>query len=159
MQKANFFNDGKPIENNWINRYNSEDFSQLVNYQPEYQPKAGRYNMGECSNFNLVPMLTKSIKQLSEWKPENIQNYCDKISKKGVDELRNLGCFIEDDVFRAKHIFGVYLPKHFNLDKLKTRFKENSIYVSFRGDAIRVSPNVYNTEEDFEKLISCFKSI
>ena len=156
---SDFFNDGNPIENNWINRYNSEDFSQLVNYQPKYQPKAGRYNMGECSNFNLVPMLTKSIAQLSEWKPENIQNYCDKISKKGVVELRSLDCNIEEDVFRAKHIFGVYLPKYFNLDKLKTRFKENSIYVSFRGDAIRVSPNVYNTEEDFEKLVSCFKSI
>ncbi|MBT8384906.1 MAG: aminotransferase class V-fold PLP-dependent enzyme [Bacteroidia bacterium] len=156
---SDFFNDGKPIENNWINRYNSEDFSQLVNYQPKYQPKAGRYNMGECSNFNLVPMLTKSIAQLSEWKPDNIQNYCDKISKKGIEELRNLGCFIEEDAFRAKHIFGVYLPKNFNLDKLKTRFKENTIYVSFRGDAIRVSPNVYNNEEDFDKLVACFKSI
>ena len=156
---SDFFNDGEPIENNWINRYNSEDFSQLVNYQPKYQPKAGRYNMGECSNFNLVPMLTKSIAQLSEWKPENIQNYCDKISKKGVDDLRNLGCFIEEDAFRAKHLFGVYLPKHFDLDKLKTRFKENNIYVSFRGDAIRISPNVYNNEEDFDKLVACFTSI
>ncbi|MGB5463988.1 MAG: aminotransferase class V-fold PLP-dependent enzyme, partial [Aureibaculum sp.] len=156
---SDFFNDGEPIENNWINRYNSEDFSQLVNYQPKYQPKAGRYNMGECSNFNLVPMLTKSIAQLSEWQPENIQQYCDKISKKGVDELRNLGCFIEVDAFRAKHIFGVYLPKQINLDKLKSKFKENNIYVSFRGEAIRISPNVYNNEEDFDKLVACFKSI
>jgi len=155
---SDFFNDGKPIENNWINRYNSEDFSQLVNYQPKYQPKAGRYNMGECSNFNLVPMLTKSITQLSKWKPENIQNYCDKVSKKGVDELRNLGCFIEEDAFRAKHLFGVYLPKHIKLDELKTKFIENNIYVSFRGEAIRVSPNVYNNKEDFDKLVACFKS-
>lgn len=156
---SDFFNDGKPIENNWINRYNSEDFSQLVNYQPKYQPKSGRYNMGECSSFNLVPMLTKSIKQLSEWKPHNIQNYCDKISKKGVEELQNLGCFIEEDEFRANHIFGVYLPKHIKLDVLKTKFIENNIYVSFRGEAIRVSPNVYNNEDDFEKLVACFKSI
>ena len=156
---SDFFNDGKPIENNWINRYNSEDFSQLVNYQPKYQPKAGRYNMGECSNFNLVPMLTKSIAQLSDWKPDNIQEYCDKLSKQGVEELRSLGCFIEEDAFRAKHIFGVYLPKHIKLDKLKSKFIENNIYVSFRGEAIRVSPNVYNNEEDFEKLVSCFKSI
>ena len=151
------FNDGEPIENNWINRFNSEDFTQLVNYQSEYQPKAGRYNMGECSNFNLVPMLTKSIEQLVEWKPENIQAYCENISKKAIDKLRNLGCFVEDETYRANHLFGVYLPKHIKLDKLKATFQENNIYVSYRGDAIRVSPNVYNSESDFEKFISCFE--
>jgi len=154
---ADHFNDGEPIENNWINRHNSEDFSQLVNYESKYQPKAGRYNMGECSNFNLVPMLTKSIEQLAEWRPENIQNYCENISKNAIAELRNLGCYIEDDAYRAKHLFGVYLPKNIILDKLKSKFAEKNIYVSFRGNAIRVSPNVYNTEEDFEKFVSCFK--
>jgi len=37
------------------------------------------------------------------------------------------------------------------------RFKENNIYVSYRGDAIRVSPNVYNTESEFEKFVRCFE--
>ena len=150
------FNDGEPIENNWINRFNSEDFTQLVNYQNDYQPKAGRYNMGECSSFNLVPMLTKSIQQLNEWKPENIQDYCENISKKAIDELRNLGCFIEDEAYRANHLFGIYLQKNINLDKLKAKFQDINIYVSYRGDAIRVSPNVYNSESDFEKFVKCF---
>jgi len=150
------FNDGEPIENNWINRYNSQDFAQLVNYQNEYQPKAGRYNMGECSNFNLVPMLTESIQQLAAWKPINIQEYCKEISKTAVEKLRNIGCFIEDDNHRANHLFGVYLPKQIKIDKLKAKFEKNKIYVSFRGDAIRVSPNVYNTESEFEKFVRCF---
>ena len=153
---SDVFNDGEPIENNWINRYNSEDFAQLVNYQSDYQPKAGRYNMGECSNFNLVPMLTKSIEQLAEWKPKNIQDYCENISKKPIDRLRDLGCFIEEDAYRTNHLFGVYLPKSISLNKLKIKFQEKNIYVSYRGDAIRVSPNVYNSEEDFEKFLSCF---
>jgi len=156
---ADMFNDGEPIENNWINRHNSEDFTQLVNYNPDYQPKAGRYNMGEYSNFNLVPMLTKSIEQLAEWQPKNIQTYCDSITKNAIDELRNLGCFIEDDSYRARHLFGVYLPKNIDLEKLKTEFNKNNIYVSFRGNAIRVSPNVYNSESDFEKLVACFRNV
>ena len=153
------FNDGEPIENNWINRFNSEDFAQLVNYQPEYQPKAGRYNMGECSNFNLVPMLTKSIEQIAEWKPENIQEYCSSISNKAIDDLRNLGCFIEDDIYRTSHLFGIYLPKHIQIAHLKAKFQEKNIYVSYRGDAIRISPNVYNDESDFEKFVSCFRKL
>ncbi|MBJ2176136.1 aminotransferase class V-fold PLP-dependent enzyme [Aureibaculum sp. A20] len=152
------FNDGEPLENNWINRYKSEDFTQLVNYNPGYQPKAGRYNMGECSNFILVPMLTESINQLLKWQPEHFQNYCHSISKKGVSELRNLGCIIEDDAYRSKHLFGVYLPEHIQLQQLKTKFKEEQIHVSYRGDAIRVSPSVYNSDDDFQKFVSCFKN-
>jgi len=156
---SDYFNEGEPIENNWINRYNSEDFSGLVNYENRYQPKAGRYNMGEYSNFVNTPMLAKSLEQLTEWQPENIQHYCHEISKEAIRELRELGCFIEEDSYRAKHLFGVYLPQHIDLDKLKAKFKEEHMYVSFRGEAIRVSCNVYNDKTDFEKLVACFKSI
>ncbi len=156
---SDYFNEGDPIEDSWINRYNSEDFSGLVNYENRYQPKAGRYNMGEYSNFVNTPMLAKSMEQLMQWKPENIQHYCHEISRNAIQELRELGCFIEEANYRAKHLFGVYLPKHINLDKLKAKFKEENIYVSFRGEAIRVSCNVYNDASDFEKLIACFKSI
>ncbi len=154
---SDYFNDGEPIENNWINRFNSEDFSGLVNYESRYQPKAGRYNMGEYSQFVNTPMFLKSLEQLQEWNPANIQNYCHDISRNAIALLRGLGCFIEEDAYRAKHLFGVYLPKHINLDKLKSKFKEQNIFVSFRGEAIRVSCNVYNDEGDFEKLTNCFK--
>ncbi len=153
------FNDGEPIEENWINRKNSEVFGGLVNYEEQYQPKAERYNVGEMSNFSLTPMLIKAIEQLNEWGAENIQEYCKKISEKVIKELRNLGCFIEDDNYRAYHLFGIYLPDNINLSNLKAEFDKNNIFVSFRGNAIRVSPNVYNTEEDFEKLLGCFKNI
>ena len=153
---SDVFNDGEPIEENWINRYNSEDFAGLVNYESRYQPKAGRYNMGESSNFINTPMLIKSIQQLSEWQPQNIQNYCDTISKSAIEQLRNIGCYIEEDNYRTKHLFGVYLPDHIDLEQLKSRFNENNIFVSFRGNAIRVSPNVYNNEGDFERFIDCF---
>lgn len=150
------FNDGEPIENNWISRDKSEDFTQLVNYNSGYQPKAGRYNMGECSNFISVAMLTEGINQILKWQPQHIQNYCNTISKKGIETLRNLGCFIEVDAYRSKHLFGVYLPKHIKLDNLKTKFKAEQIYVSYRGEAIRVSPSVYNSDADFEKFVYCF---
>ena len=153
------FNNGEPIEENWINRKNSENFGGLVNYEDHYQSKAGRYNVGEMSNFSLTPMLTAAIEQIIDWKPQNIQAYCKNISKKGVDELRNLGCFIEEDNYRSHHLFGIYLPKNIDLNKLKKEFEKNNLYVSFRGNAIRVSPNVYNTREDFEKLLTCFKNI
>ncbi len=156
---SNTFANGIPIEENWINRKNSEDFGGLVNYEPEYQPKAGRYNVGEMSNFTLTPMLIKAIEQLNIWQPQRVQDYCKTISEEAIEELRTLGCFIEEDTFRAQHLFGIYLPDTINLEKLKAAFTKNKIYVSFRGNAIRVSPHVYNSKADFEKLVGCFKSV
>jgi len=151
------FNEGKPIEENWINRYNSQDFAGLVNYEERYQTGAGRFNMGEVSNFIAIPMLTKAIEQILAWQPQNIQEYCQEISQETIYNLRQLGCFIEDDNYRAKHLFGVYLPDTISVEKLKARFSERKVFVSFRGKAIRVAPNIYNTKADFDGFVGCFK--
>ena len=39
------FNDGAPIEESWMNHEGRENFSQLVNYNYNYTPKAGRYDV------------------------------------------------------------------------------------------------------------------
>ena len=151
------FNEGEPIEENWINRKNSEDFTGLVNYEDHYQPGAGRYSVGEMSNFTLTPMLVESIGQLNKWGTHNIQSYCREISFAAIEKLRKMGCFIEDGAYRGYHLFGIYLPENIDLRLLKQEFKKQSIFVSFRGNAIRVSPNVYNSIDDFDKLVKCFE--
>jgi selenocysteine lyase/cysteine desulfurase len=146
------FDGGKPIEENWINRKHSENFAGLVNYQNEYQPGALRYEVGEHSNFILVPMLLAALKQINAWKPQNIQQYCSKMASGAIAELRENGFWIEDEKNRANHLFGVRLPDRIDRERLKIRLQKNNISVSFRGDAIRVSPNVYNRESEMRKL-------
>jgi selenocysteine lyase/cysteine desulfurase len=85
------FDNGKPVEENWINRLNSENFSELVNYQPDYQPGALRYEVGEHSNFILVPMMLQALKQINQWKPKAIQEYCKTITQKPIALLREAG--------------------------------------------------------------------
>jgi selenocysteine lyase/cysteine desulfurase len=149
---SDYFKEGKPLEENWINRLDSENFAGLVNYQNEYQPGALRYEVGEHSNFILVPMLLAAIKQLNQWKPENIQTYCHKISAKAIAQLRQADFWIEDESYRGKHLFGIRPPKIKDLDELKLKLQKAKISVSVRGNAIRVSPHVYNTEAEMLKL-------
>jgi selenocysteine lyase/cysteine desulfurase len=155
---GDYFDNGTPIEENWINRLQSEDFSGLVSYQKEYQPGALRYDVGERSNFILTPMMTKALKQINIWKPENIQAYCAKISKNPIERLRDFGFWIEDEDFRASHLFGIRLPEDADLKRIKRSLQRNRISVSFRGDVIRVSPNVYNSEEDLMKLVNSLRA-
>jgi len=153
-----YFDQGKPVEENWINRLHSENFAGLVNYKSEYQPGALRYEVGEHSNFILVPMLLEALKQINQWKPKVIQQYCAAITKKPIQLLRESGYWIEDENYRGQHLFGIRLPEGKSIDRIKDVIKKNKISVSFRGDAIRVSPHVYNTEADLMKLVKVLVS-
>jgi selenocysteine lyase/cysteine desulfurase len=148
-----YFDQGKPVEENWINRLHSENFAGLVNYETHYQPGALRYEVGEHSNFILLPMLLEALKQINQWKPKAIQQYCAAITRKPIGMLRDAGYWVEDEKLRGHHLFGVRLPAHAQADKIKKALVKNKISVSFRGDAIRVSPHLYNREADLMKLV------
>lgn len=143
---------GIPIEEGWIERKKSEKFAGLVNYTDEYQPGAVRYDVGERSNFILVPMMIKALEQILEWKPENIQAYCRQLTSKLTEELPLHGFKIEHKDWRAHHLFGIHLPEHVKADQLKQELTENNIHVSVRGSALRISPNVYNDGKDIAAL-------
>lgn len=146
-----YFDNGMAIEESWMNRSGSENFWD-VNYKPAYKAAGLRYEVGEHSNFVHVPMLIKSIQQLNKWRPERIQEYCAAITANSVTKLKEKGFIIEDDAWRGAHMFGVRLPKGADLEKIKTELLKHNIYVSVRSNAVRVSQNVYNREEDLAKL-------
>ncbi len=151
-------NHGSPIEQNWINRYESENFSNLVNYSDRYQDGALRYEVGEHSNFILVPMLIAAVKKLNEWGPENIQEYCRNLVEPSIQKLREAGYWIEETEYRASNLFGIRLGNQHDMEKIKEALTQANILVSYRGDAIRVSPSIYNDEQDMAKLVSVLTS-
>ena len=146
------FDNGKPIEENWINRLNSEDFTRLVNYQSQYQPGALRYEVGEHSNFILVPMMLKALEQIYRWQPQFIQEYCKEITAESISLLRDHGYIIEDENWRGNHLFGIRIPQDRDMNLIRQKLLDKKIFVSVRGNAIRVSPNVYNRKEDMERF-------
>ena len=146
------FDNGKPLEENWINRKDSENFARLVDYQDDYQPLAMRYDMGERSNFILVPMGIAALQQLLAWGADNIQTYCHNLTYQAIEKWREKGFWIEDENARGKHLFGIQLPKGIAVEKLQAALKERQISVSLRGDFVRISPNVYNDARDIDVL-------
>lgn len=146
------FSDGKPLEEGWIVRKNSENFGGLVEYEEEYQPGALRFDMGERSHFINLPMMAEALKQVNDWTPEAIQSYCEKLCTDTIRELRVYGFQIEDEEWRGHHMFGVRLPKTISMNQLQQKLAENHIHVSLRGSSVRISPHLYNDEQDVERL-------
>ena len=58
---------GRPLEQNWIAREASQDFARLIDYAERYQPGARRFDVGERSNFALLPVSIVGLEQLLAW--------------------------------------------------------------------------------------------
>ncbi len=153
-----YFDKGIPLEENWTNRLYSENLSNLTNYQSQYKPFANRYSVGEHGSFIYVQMQIAALTQLLQWNPQDIQHYCTVITANSIITLKKAGCFIEEDIFRSKHLFGIEIPEFINIQNLKEKLFKEKIFVSFRGNYIRVSCHLYNTEDDFRKLTDCILS-
>ena len=149
---SDYFDNGKPLEENWIARQGAEDFRRLIDYQDAYAPLSTRYDMGEKSNFINIPMGIVALQQLLDWGIENIQNYCRNLTQEAIKEWQQNGFWVEEEAHRGGHLFGIQMPAHISVEKLQAALSERKIYVSMRGDFVRIAPNVYNDAADIAAL-------
>lgn len=147
-----YFDGGEPLEHNWINRDKSNDYRYLVDYQPTYRPLAWKYNMGGQSSFVYVAMLHQAIQQLLDWTPKNIQAYCEKWATHLETLLTGSPFYMEPATSRGHHLFSIRRNDGGDVGDLAQALQAHRVHVSLRGDAIRVSPHVYNTLEDADRL-------
>ena len=147
------YDGGTPVEENWITRAGSDQFNELVNYRDDYRPGAIRYDVGERSNFILMPMLEAALEQVREWGPETVAAHTRALTAAAAARLRELGCRIEDERWRAGHLLGVRLPPGVDVAQLGRSLAARQVSVSLRGGAIRVAPHLYNDAADLDALI------
>jgi selenocysteine lyase/cysteine desulfurase len=148
--------DGEPLEDGWITRKDSRNFSGLVNYTTDYEPGANRYDVGERANFALMPGVVEALKQILEWGIENIQTTLAVNNRNLSKELESLGLSVLPEYLRGPHFLGVKLPKSAPKDLLSTLVKSD-VYLSERGGSLRITPHLWNTQSDFEKLQDTLK--
>ncbi|MGI9419051.1 MAG: aminotransferase class V-fold PLP-dependent enzyme [Geminicoccaceae bacterium] len=145
--------DGRPLEENWISRAGSENFARLIDYQDDYQPGARRYDMGERSNFGLMPASIAALEQLLDWTVPAIAETLAAKTAAIAERARSVGLAPMAASRRAGHFLGVRFPDGVP-DGLPERLAENQVYVSLRGDSLRVTPHLYNNEADVDRLFS-----
>jgi selenocysteine lyase/cysteine desulfurase len=146
------FREGRPIEHNWVVRRGSEDFSRLVEYRDDFQPGARRFDVGERSNFALVPMAMVALRQLLAWGVADIQETLRVLTDRVAKGARALTLEVPPESQRAGHLVGLKRRGGYGPD-VATRLAARKVFVSVRGDSIRVSPHLYNTEADVDRLL------
>ena len=147
------YNNGEPIEDSWMNRANAEDFANLSNFTDEYRPGAARYNMGETTSPIHLRMLAQALDTITSWGVENLRAYTRELIEPLLVYLRKNNLWVEDDEYRASHLLGFTLPAFANKTDVMQELQKRKVFVSLRGDNIRVSSHVYNDADDIGVLV------
>ncbi|HUN51343.1 MAG TPA: aminotransferase class V-fold PLP-dependent enzyme [Candidatus Sulfotelmatobacter sp.] len=144
---------GRPIEHNWIARAGSEDFAGLVNYRDGFQPGARRFDVGERSNFALMPMAIAALEQIDAWTVPAIAATLGGMTADIAVRAAGLGLKSTAAELRAPHFVGLRFPRGMPAG-LPERLAAAKVHVSVRGDALRVTPHLYNNDADIDRLFA-----
>ena len=93
---------GRPLEHNWLLRGGSEDFSRLVDYRDDFQPGSRRFDVGERSNFVLVPMALEALRQLLAWGVADIQESLRQLTSRVAQGARALHLEVPPDELEGR---------------------------------------------------------
>lgn len=145
-----------PIEQSWLTRTGSEDFTRLVEYTDNYRPGARRFDMGEFPQFVLVPMATAALKQILEWGVTNIQAALSALTSELARRVVEYEYIVLPPDQRCGHMIGIRRPDGVP-PRLTSLLKEAKVFVSVRGDAIRIAPHLYNDLEDVDRLLDVLR--
>jgi selenocysteine lyase/cysteine desulfurase len=149
---------GIPLEENWIQRGNSRDFSSLTLYTDNYDEGARRFDMGERSNFALLPAAIRAMKQILEWDIAQISETIGALNRSLAKAAAELGFTAPAEPLRAPHYLALRSKQPIPRELPEMLAKEK-VYASLRGSSIRITPHVYNTIEDGDRLIACLGKI
>jgi selenocysteine lyase/cysteine desulfurase len=143
---------GRPLEQGWIARAGARDFRSLANYDEALEPNARRFDMGERSNFALLPVAGAAIEQLMEWGVENIAETLGATTAALADRLAAKGIEAMPIGRRAPHYLSVTFERVIPAG-IESRLAGQNVHVSLRGDRMRITPHLYNNEADIDRLV------
>jgi selenocysteine lyase/cysteine desulfurase len=142
---------GRPIEEGWITRKGAHDFRSLAAYEEEMEPSARRFDMGERSNFALLPVAGAAIEQLLEWGVSAVSETLGGITGRIAAGLEGRG--IAAGSGRAPHFLSVRFPGG-PPDGIEARLAAAGVHAGLRGERLRITPHLYNDEADVERLLA-----
>jgi selenocysteine lyase/cysteine desulfurase len=88
------------------------------------------------------------------WGVNEIAASLEPLTSRLARDVRALGCTVPDE--RVSHMLGVQLPGGVPA-VLADRLAASRVYVSVRGNSIRVAPYLYNDARDIDRFVSLLR--
>jgi selenocysteine lyase/cysteine desulfurase len=147
--------DGRPLEENWINRLGAEDFGALAAYEDRYQPGARRFDVGQRSHFETTPAAIAALRQLLDWGVPRIAATLGQLTARIARQVGDLGLTLTSPD-HVPHMLGIRLPA--GSGRVAAALAEAGVFAGLRGASLRVSPHLWVTDEDVARLVGALRA-
>jgi selenocysteine lyase/cysteine desulfurase len=148
---------GRPLEEHFFHRAGVGDHEGKLEQLEGYDTGARRFDTAERASFINVAMSITALEQLAGWTVKGIHDRIAPVTARILAGAGKVGYRAAVPDQQAIHLFGLRrdggLP-----DGLGKALQAANVHVSLRGDAIRVSPHVFNDGADADRLVAALAS-
>jgi len=117
-----------------------------------YVDDARRYDMGERDHFISLEMASIGMEMMADWGAAAVAERLAMLTDRIADGVRDLGVGVSTRQVRAPHILSLSVDgglPHGLVEGLAS----DGVYVALRLGRLRISPHVYNDEEDADRFV------
>jgi len=140
----------------WAAMEGADKFSSLASDRPKRLPGARGWDMAETSNYFNFAAMDASVDFVLQAGPETVYDHNRKLIDFMYERLPKDRCVPTSPVDSTKRgpygCFAARTPEKTAV--LYEKLRKESVITSLREGNIRVSPHLYNTERDIDRLIS-----
>ena len=123
-----------------------------------YADGARRYDMGERDHFITLEMAAVGMEMMAGWGNDAIVARLSMLTDRLADGLANTGVRVIDRKLRAPHLLCLQFPNGM-ADDLPQKLAAENVYAAPRLGRLRISPHVYNDEQDVDRFVEVFRKV
>jgi len=145
--------DGVPLEQTAFGRRNVNAENNVYFADTSYVPDARRFDMGERDHFISMEMAAIGMEMIAAWSTAAVVQRLSLLTSRIAEGLQNTGVRVPEARIRAPHILSLAFPGGMPA-RLVEGLAGEDIYVAPRLGRMRISPHVYNDEEDADRFVA-----
>lgn len=150
--------DGVPLEQTSYGRRAVRAEQDVYLCDTGYVAGARRFDMGERDHFISMEMASIGMEMMAEWGTGAVVERLAMLTGRLAEGLSGNSVAIPDASVRAPHILSLGFPNGMPNGLIKQLAGEN-VHVAPRLGRMRISPHVYNDENDVDRFIAVFRRL
>jgi selenocysteine lyase/cysteine desulfurase len=147
---------GIPLEQTSYGRRAVKAEQDVYVRDASYVDGARRFDMGERDHFISMEMASIGMEMMAEWGSNAVVERLAMLTGRLADGLRNEAVQVPETQVRAPHILSLGFRDGMPKD-LVARLALENVHVAPRLGRLRISPHVYNDEDDVDRFIAVFR--
>lgn len=150
--------EGIPLEQTSYGRRSVRAEQSTYFADTRYVTGARRFDMGERDHFITLEMAAIGMEMMAAWGTPAIGARLAFLTQRIADGLRDTDIVVPETRGRAPHILCLRFPEG-PANALVEQLAAQDIHVAPRLGRMRISPHVYNDEEDAERFVAALRSL